>query len=57
MTADRRQTPSHNGDDDVVLVPLHIQRASVTGAAAPVPLKVTDVIPHIPFVRGICARA
>jgi len=46
--------PSHNGDDDNDdAAPLHIQRASVTGAAAPVPLEVTDVIAHLSFVSGI----
>jgi len=46
--------PSHNGDDDNDdAAPLHIQRASVTGAAAPVPLEVTDVIAHLFFVSGI----
>ena len=40
---------SHNGDDDDT-APLLIQRASVTGAAAPVPLEVIDVVAHLSFV-------
>lgn len=44
---------SHHGDDDDDDDVAPIQRASVTGVAAPVSLEVTDIITHVFFVRGI----